>query len=103
MRAIPLAAIPGQRISVTIDNRRYALTIKEARGAMACDISVDNVTLVTGSRVLAGEMLIPYQYLEEGGNFILQTTGDELPDWRKFGVSQGLYFLTAEELDAIRG
>lgn len=100
MRKIPLAAVPGQRISVTLENRRYSLSIKEARGVVVCDIRVDDEELVAGSRVLAGEMLIPYRYLGDGGNFILQTIGDELPDWRNFGASQDLYFLTAEDLEA---
>lgn len=103
MRNIPLSAVPSQLLTATIDERRYVLTLKEANGTMICDVSVDGVVLVSGSRVLAGEMLVPYQYLEDGGNFILQTTDDNLPNWQEFGVSQGLYYLSAAELEEIRG
>lgn len=103
MRTIPLSAVPGQMFTMTLEDVRYAMTIKEARGVMVCDLTADNEVILTGSRVLAGEMIIPYRYLEAAGNFILQTMDDELPDWREFGQSQSLYYLTTAEMEAIRG
>lgn len=103
MRTIPLTAIPGQQFTVTLDDVRFALTIKEARGVMVCDLSANSEVVLSGTRVLAGEMIIPYRYLEDAGNFILMTINDELPDWRQFGVSQFLYYLTTAEMEAMRG
>lgn len=102
MREIPISAVPGQTLTLTQGNDRYQITLKEARGVMACDVSANGTDLVRGSRVLAGEMLIPYLYLEIGGNFILSTVADELPDWQQFGLSQFLYFLPSDELEVIR-
>lgn len=102
MRTIPLVATPNQRFTVTIDNVRYDVAIKVARGVMACDVAIDGVQILTGSRVLAGEMLIPFRYMENG-NFILLTENGDLPAYEQFGNTQTLVFFTAAEMGAIRG
>lgn len=102
MRAIPLAAVPNQQLTATIDNVRYDLSLKVARGVLACTISIDGVLIISGSRVLAGEMLIPYRYMENG-NFIMTTVNNELPDWPQLGTTQQLYFFSPAELGLLRG
>jgi len=102
MRTIPLVAIPNQRFTITVDDVRYDIAIKAARGVMVCDIAINGTVIITGARVLAGEMLIPFKYLENG-NFILLTEGGDLPDYRQFGNTQTLVFFTPAELGAIRG
>lgn len=101
MRAIPVVAIPSQTLTVTIDNARYVLTLKVARGVLVCDISINDVVTVLGSRVLAGELLIPYEY-RETGNFLVLTVNQELPSYDQLGVTQTLVFLTPAELGEIR-
>ena len=68
---------------------------------MVFDLEQDGTTILTGSRVLAGEPLIPYEYLE-AGNFILLTINDELPSWKEFGATQKLIYLTGAEIEAIK-
>lgn len=102
MKRIPLIAAPNQRLTVTIDRVRYGLALKMARGVLTCSVSVNGADILTGGRVLAGELIIPYRYLETG-NFLLRTPDGELPDWRQLGTTHRLYFLTAVELGAIRG
>lgn len=100
MRNIPLAVVPSQSISVQVDQTRYVLRVFPIVGAMAVDIQRNGVTILTGVRALAGEPLIRFPYLEEG-NFIFVTVGDELPDWRSFGSSQQLVYLTVAEVAAL--
>lgn len=101
MRIVPLAAVPNQSFTATLDNTRWVVRLVETEGVMAADVDRDGVRLLSGSRVLAGETLIPYRYLETG-NFIFLTTGDDLPAWREFGVSQTLVYLSAAEMAEIR-
>lgn len=101
MRTIPLAAIANQELSVRLDNERLVLRLKEATGVMVADLDRDGVRVLSGVRVLAGEPIIPYRYLESG-NFMLLTINEELPDWRLFEVTQSLVYLTAAEVDALR-
>jgi hypothetical protein len=101
MRTIPISAIANQELSVRLDNERLVLRLKEATGVMVADLDRDGVRILSGVRVLAGEPIIPYRYLESG-NFMVQTLDEELPDWRKFGVTQSLVYLTAAEVDALK-
>lgn len=102
MRNIPIAAVPNQSLSVRLDDTRLVLRLKAARGVMVADLERDGVTVILGTRVLAGEPIIPYRYLETG-NFMLNTVNGALPDWRQFGVSQSLVYITAAEVGALRG
>lgn len=102
MRTIPIVATPNQSLSIRVDNIRLVLRIKEASGVMVADLERDGEIIISGTRVLAGEPIIPYRYLEDG-NFLLLTINDELPDWNAFGASQSLVYMTAAEVDAIHG
>lgn len=97
MRNIPVAAIPNQSLTVRLDDRRLVLRLKESNGVMVADLDRDEVRIISGVRVLAGEPIIPYRYLEEG-NFILLTINDELPDWREFAATQNLVYLSPAEV-----
>lgn len=97
MRTIPLATVPNQSLSVRLDNSRLVLRLKEASGVMVADLERDGVVIISGTRVLAGEPIIPYAYLQQG-NFILLTVNDELPDWRLFGASQTLLYLEVADI-----
>lgn len=102
MRTIPLAAVPNQKITVQLDDLRMVVTVKEARGVMCASLERDGLTIVSSVRLLAGEPLVPYRYLENG-NFMLLTIEDDLPDWRQFGLTQELVYLSQAEIEAIRG
>lgn len=102
MRNIPIIATPNQSLSIRVDDTRLVLRLKEARGVMVADLERDGETVILGTRVLAGEPIIPYRYLEDG-NFLLLTIDDALPDWTVFGASQTLVYMTAAEVDAIHG
>lgn len=102
MITIPLAATPNQKLTAQIGLIRWGLTLKEARGVMVADVERAGVSLLRGSRVVAGQPIIPYGHLEDG-NFIITTLNGDLPDWTKFNDSQHLVYMTQAELDAIRG
>lgn len=97
MRVVPLATIPNQSLTIQLDGARWSLALKEARGVMCADISLDGTDLLRGVRIVAGEPLIPYRYLQNG-NFLFLTNNNEIPDWGSFNASQTLVYLSAEEI-----
>lgn len=101
MRVVPLAPTPNQAFTVTLNGVRWGLRIISGRGVSACDVERDGVSLLTGARVLAGEPLIPYAYMQTG-NFIFITRNDELPEYPAFGFSQFLVYLDADEIASIK-
>lgn len=100
MDVIPLTAEANQEFTVRLSDHRFTLRIKEANGVMVADVTIDDVLRLSGTRVLAGEPIIPYEYLAEG-NFIIITDGDALPDYTQFGVTQTLVYLSAAEIAAL--
>lgn len=102
MQQISLDAVPNQSLSVVLNNVRYDLTIKETRGVMVADIVRNDVPVVTGARIVAGQLIIPSLY-QEDGNFCIDSEIGAIPYWTEFGVTQFLFFFTAAELEAERG
>lgn len=97
MRVVPVTPTPNQSFTVTIDGVRWGLALKEARGVMVADVVRDSTPLLSATRVLAGEAIIPYAYLQTG-NFLVLTNQNGLPEWRQLGISQTLVYLTSEEI-----
>jgi hypothetical protein len=98
---INLTPIPNQSVSVKLEESLYTLVVKETRGVMSFDLIRDNVPVLLGSRMLPNSPLVPYRYLE-AGNFVMVCDDDEYPDYRLFGDTQSLVYVTAAELEVLR-
>lgn len=99
---VDLQAIPNQEFSIQLEDWRFEITVKEAAGCMAASVVRDGVPLVSNVRLVAGSPVLPYEY-QERGNFVLTTDADQLPDYRAFGITQFLVYVTPAELAALRG
>jgi len=98
MRNIEISAIPNQSFYFRADNVRFNMALREARGVMVFDLDIEQEPVLRGQRVLAGEPLIPFAYLEIG-NFVMTTSNEELPRWEEFGKTQLLTYLEAAEIE----
>lgn len=101
MQQIPLTQDPNQEFTLRLDDVRYLLRIKEANGVMVADVTMNDVLVLSATRVLAGEFIIPYARMVTGGNFLVLTNNDELPDYVQFGSSQQLIYMSLAELLAL--
>ena len=98
---IPLQPIANQELSIPLDGARFVLTIKEAAGAMICTVERDGVVLIANTRMVADQYVLPYEYLHQGfGNFFISTTGENIPYYDQFGVTQFMVYATADEIAA---
>lgn len=104
MIQIPLQSVPTQSLSIQLDNNAYNILLRVINSAdaqiMAADISINNVLIVSGQRIVGSYPIIPYEYLWNG-NFILLTTNDDLPDYNQFQISQYLVYASQAELEAL--
>ena len=98
MRLIPMEAVPNQELTLNIEGNRWLLRLKVAKSSMIADVYRNDAALLLGQRIAVGTPIIPYQYLQGAGNFILLVDGEELPDWRQFGVTQQLLYVEPGEL-----
>lgn len=101
MRDIPLDAVPNQSLSVTVDDNRWQLLFKEANGVMVVTITLNELLILSSHRLVANEPMIPYEYLQGSGGFILYTINDEIPWWTDFGLRHTLLYYSEEELNAV--
>lgn len=97
VRLVSLANVPNQSFVVQASGFRFVIKIGTIRSGIFVDLDVDGARVLSGSRVVAGEPLFPYEYMTFG-NFIFTTLGDETPDASVFGVSQFLVYLSPEEI-----
>ena len=80
----------------------YALSIYSIDGHMAYDLSIDSQNIVSGFKLANDIPLLPYRYQEVNGNLLLSLPDDELPDYKRFGSSQYLYYLSESEITEYR-
>lgn len=98
MLQLDIQALPNQQFTSDIDGHRVAITLRVAINVMVADVSLDDVVLIRGVRVVTGQPILPYPYISNWGNLVLTTQNDELPWWENFGQDQFLYYLTPAEL-----
>lgn len=101
MIQLNITPVPNQQFTARLDGARYTITLKTAQGVTLASILRDGVPVVESVRVLAGELIIPYQY-KENGNFGIITENNALPNWEQFGISQFFYYFTPAELAEFR-
>ena len=101
MQTVYLPAQPSQTAAVRIGGVSYAIDISTFRGVTLVSISADGEPLANGVKAVPNSWLIPYRYLERGGNFRFETLSENYPIYSDFGVSAQLVYYTSEEADAI--
>jgi hypothetical protein len=103
MNLIPLAAVPSQSLSITLDRQRYDLRIHDCgNDVMSIDVTINNEIVLTGIRMVPNYPIIVSKYMQNG-NFILQTMNNQYPDWTRFGIDQNLIYANQAEIGAIDG
>lgn len=101
MILIPLQTVEKQSLSILLDNVLHQISVLVCNGIMAVTIVRDGETAIEGRRAVAAVPLIP-EGPREAGNFVFRTLNDELPYWAEFGSTQQLWYLTIEEMEALR-
>ena len=98
MMQISIEPIPSQEFSITLDGSFYTIKLTATDEIISCDITRDNVVILSGHRCVPQYPIIPYQYLADG-NFMIVTSNDEYPNYTKFNNTQFLIYASAEEIE----
>ena len=102
MELITIDALPSQSFTVTLGGNNYEIKIYSIDGHMSYDLSANSVQIITGFKMVNDIPLLVYPHQELNGNILLQVSEDQIPDYKKFGLSQFLYYLTEDETTAYR-
>lgn len=104
MQAIGIQAIPKQSFTVVLANVLYDIALIETAGCMSMNLTRGGEVILSGQRVVAGQLCIPYKLVENKfGNFFFLTENGDLPDYEQFGKTQTFWYVSNEEIEAIRG
>lgn len=101
MLRLPLQATPNQEFSTQLDDVAYIIRLKTFGEITAVSVTVNNILIVSGMRIVADQPLLPY-LSGGGGNFFFTTEGQELPFYKQFDVTHFLYYLSPAELENAR-
>ena len=102
MELITIDALPSQKFTVTLGGNNYEIKIYSIDDHMSYDLSANSVQIITGFKMVNDIPLLVYPHQELNGNILLQVSEDQIPDYKKFGLSQFLYYLTEDETTAYR-
>ena len=99
MQEISLEKQPNQQFNITLNGAPYVITLRTLEaGCTLVDINLNNEPLISGVLCRANELLIPYQYKAQNGNFIFTDPDEEYPFFERFGELCKLYYLTPQEI-----
>ena len=98
--AAPLSPLPNQEIIVS---GGWRLKVGLANGVMYIDAWLNDREVIRGHRLVANTPAIGYRHICGDVCIWLDTVGNELPDYRRFGIDQHLYIMSFAEIAALRG
>ena len=98
MRSISLQALPNQAFTFSYGGNTWRIRLISAFNRMLVDVYLNDEALILGSPIITNCRIIPYPSMDRDGNFIIDAMPDEDVNWRNFGVSQILYYITPDEL-----
>jgi len=101
MIIVPLQAIPNQQLLTVLDDNQWDISVRITNGTISVSLALNGVFIIENQRAVAGSLIIPAKYLENG-NFAIVTQNQEIPDYTQFGVTQSLIYLSPTELAAYR-
>lgn len=101
MNIVDIQPLPNQQFSATLADSFYDIIIQETNGVMSISITRNQVQIVRGQRVIAGALVLPYEY-QESGNFYFLNLSDELIYYPQFNITQFLVFVSAADLAVMR-
>lgn len=89
---------PNQSLKYQNDQELYEIVIRTTSKSTFYSVFRNTIEIISNQLLIANTLLIESKYQQTNGNFIFYSISDELPDYKKFNVSQFLYYATNEEL-----
>lgn len=103
MIEIELQKIPNQEFTKELNGVFYRLKLRTFKGMLLMDIMADDTVIKKSVRVCPNTLIIPYQYTTKGGNFLFFCQNNDYPNYKNFGITQQLIFLSDEEIKSLQG
>lgn len=97
MEKLPLASVPSQSLSITLDNRLFEIAVLLGEsGSTLVDVTVDGVVLRSGYRATHGAAILGETLSLKYGYLVFECDdGASYPSYTQFNLTHGLYWWKA--------
>lgn len=99
MLLVPIKNIPNQVFSITLNGVGYRIMLRTIQELTFMSVWVNNEALFYNQICTPNNWVNQYNYISVNGKFYFYSLDEEYPNYKKFGVTQALYFLTPEEVN----
>lgn len=101
-KIVNILAIPNQQVSFQEDDTRYVMRITSSGTIVAVTMSINEVVVMEGVRMVLGALIIPFDYLRAaGGNLLFTSDNENILNYQSFSTSQFLLYLSSDELGSL--
>ena len=101
MQVVPLKNIPNQSFYITLNDVDYRIVVRTMQGLTFLSVFVNGVPLFYNQLCTPNAFINPYSYVSINGKFYFGCLDEEYPNYKQFGITQNLYFLTNSEVAAL--
>lgn len=100
MQLIELQNIPNQIFNIVLNGVDYRIQVRTIQDLTFISVWRNGDVLFYNQVCVPNGYVDPYNYISENGKIFFRCLDNEYPNYRKFGITQWLYYLTAEEVKA---
>lgn len=103
MEDVVLSNTANQQVRFSNGDSEYTIRLRQFRGILYADVSVEGELVVAGVRCVVGKWLIPYEAMNEtAGNFRFDSETEDYPGRAFFETGECvLRYYDAEEIRAL--
>ena len=95
---IELNNIPNQVFSITLNGMQYRIAVRTIQNFTLISVWQNGDILFYNQVCTPNAFVNPYNYVSENGKLYFRCLDNEYPNYKKFGDTQKLYFLTPDEV-----
>lgn len=101
MQLIELAQIPNQIFEVILNGLLYKVQLRTIQNLTYMTVWIDDQPLFYNQLCTVNNFVNPYNYVSVNGKFYFYCVNNEYPNYKDFGQSAFLYFLTPDEVEEL--
>lgn len=98
MQIIEISPIPNQRFEVILNGLLYQVELRTIQDLTYMSVWVNDDILFYNQLCTPNNYVNPYNYLSVNGKFYFKAVNGEYPNYKNFGTTSFIYFLTPQEI-----
>ena len=101
MQLIDLQNIPNQVFSTVLNNTDYRIAVRTIQDLTLISVWKSGEILFYNQVCTPNAFVNPYNYVSGDGKLYFYCLDNEYPNYKQFGNTHNLYFLTPDEVGAL--